>query len=45
MERQGGVLFAISDSLKLPIRYIGVGEAIDDLKPFNGKDFVDALFD
>jgi fused signal recognition particle receptor len=42
---KGGVLFAISDSLKLPIRYIGVGEAIDDLKPFNGKDFVDALFD
>ena len=42
---KGGVLFAISDSLKLPIRYIGVGEAIDDLKLFNGKDFVDALFD
>ena len=42
---KGGVLFAISDSLKLPIRFIGVGEAIDDLKPFNAKDFVDALFD
>jgi fused signal recognition particle receptor len=42
---KGGVLFAISDSLKLPIRYIGVGESIDDLKPFNAKDFVDALFD
>ena len=42
---KGGVLFSISDSLKLPIRFIGVGEAIEDLKPFNAKDFVDALFD
>jgi fused signal recognition particle receptor len=42
---KGGVLFSISDSLKLPIRYIGVGESIEDLKPFNAKDFVNALFD
>ena len=42
---KGGVLFSISDLLKLPIRYIGVGEAIEDLKPFNAKDFVNALFD
>ena len=42
---KGGVLFSISDSLKLPIRFIGVGEGIEDLKPFNAKDFVDALFD
>jgi len=42
---KGGVLFAISDSLNLPIRYIGIGEAIDDLKPFNAKDFINALFD
>ena len=42
---KGGVLFSISDSLKLPIRYIGVGEAIEDLKPFNTKDFINALFD
>ena len=42
---KGGVLFAISDSLNLPIRFIGIGEAIDDLKPFNSRDFVDALFD
>jgi fused signal recognition particle receptor len=42
---KGGVLFSISDALKLPIRFIGVGEAIEDLKPFNSKDFVDALFD
>ncbi len=42
---KGGVLFAISDELNLPIRYIGVGEGIDDLKPFVAKDFVDALFE
>ena len=42
---KGGVLFSISDALKLPIRFIGLGEAIEDLKPFNSKDFVDALFD
>ena len=42
---KGGVLFAISDSLNLPIRYIGSGEAIDDLKPFHAKDFINALFD
>ena len=42
---KGGVLFAISDKLNLPIRYIGVGEGIDDLKPFNAKEFVGALFE
>ena len=42
---KGGVLFSISDSLKIPIRFIGVGEGIEDLKPFNSKDFVDALFE
>ena len=42
---KGGVLFAISDSLNLPIRYIGIGEDIDDLKPFHAKDFINALFD
>jgi len=42
---KGGVLFAISDSLNLSIRYIGIGEAIDDLKPFHAKDFINALFD
>ena len=42
---KGGVLFAISDSLNLPIRFIGIGEAIDDLKPFHARDFIDALFD
>jgi len=38
------VLFAISDELKLPIRFIGVGEGIDDLKPFKANEFIDALF-
>lgn len=42
---KGGVLFAIADELNLPIRYIGIGEGIDDLKPFNPKEFVKALFD
>ena len=41
---KGGVLFAISDELNLPIRYIGVGEGINDLKPFNANESVDALF-
>ncbi len=41
---KGGVLFAISDELSLPIRYIGVGEGINDLKPFETAEFVDALF-
>ena len=42
---KGGVLFAISDTLNLPIRFIGVGEGIEDLKAFNSKDFIDALFE
>ncbi|WXT99648.1 MAG: Signal recognition particle receptor FtsY [Catillopecten margaritatus gill symbiont] len=42
---KGGIVFAISDELKLPIRYIGVGEGIDDLKPFVAKEFIDALFE
>ncbi len=42
---KGGVIFAIAHKLGLPIRYIGVGEAIEDLRTFEAKDFVDALFD
>lgn len=42
---KGGIVFAISDELNLPIRYIGVGEGINDLKPFVAKEFIDALFD
>ncbi|HIC47983.1 MAG TPA: signal recognition particle-docking protein FtsY [Methylophaga aminisulfidivorans] len=40
---KGGIIFAIANKTKLPIRYIGVGEKIDDLRPFNATDFVDAL--
>lgn len=42
---KGGVIFAIAHKLGLPIRFIGVGEAIEDLRVFEAKDFVDALFD
>ena len=42
---KGGVIVGISDGLHIPIRYIGVGEKIEDLRPFNAGDFVDALFD
>lgn len=41
---KGGVIFAIADQLQIPIRYIGVGEGIDDLRTFNSRDFIDALF-
>ncbi len=41
---KGGIIFAIADQLKLPIRFIGVGEGIDDLKPFNAQEFIDAIF-
>lgn len=42
---KGGILFAIAKKLKLPIRFISFGEQADDLKPFEAKEFVDALFD
>ncbi|MEG3755740.1 signal recognition particle-docking protein FtsY [Psychromonas arctica] len=41
---KGGIIFSIADQFKLPIRYIGVGEGIDDLREFNAKEFIDALF-
>ena len=41
---KGGVAVAIAHDLKLPIRYVGVGEGIDDLIPFSAQDYVDALF-
>ena len=40
---KGGIIFAIAKKLNIPIRFIGVGESIDDLRPFNGKEFVSAL--
>jgi len=41
---KGGILFAIADRLGVPIRFIGVGEAIEDLRPFDADEFVKALF-
>jgi fused signal recognition particle receptor len=41
---KGGVLVAIVDTLEIPIKFIGLGEAIDDLRPFNAPEFIDALF-
>ncbi|GAA6151173.1 signal recognition particle-docking protein FtsY [Pseudoteredinibacter isoporae] len=42
---KGGVIFALAKQLGLPVRFIGVGEGIDDLQPFDAKSFVRALFD
>jgi fused signal recognition particle receptor len=42
---KGGIAVAIAHDLKLPIRYVGVGEAIDDLVPFSAEEYVNALFE
>ncbi len=42
---KGGIIFAIASRLGIPIRFIGVGEGIEDLRPFDADEFVDALFD
>jgi fused signal recognition particle receptor len=42
---KGGVIFAVADKYQIPIRYLGVGEAIDDLRPFQAEQFIDALFE
>ncbi|GAB3486575.1 signal recognition particle-docking protein FtsY [Marinomonas epiphytica] len=42
---KGGIIFAIAQQFGLPIRYIGVGEQAEDLRPFEAQEFVDALFD
>ncbi|MGR2738301.1 signal recognition particle-docking protein FtsY [Billgrantia sp. Q4P2] len=42
---KGGIIFALAKQLGTPIRFIGVGEGLDDLRPFEARDFVDALFD
>jgi len=42
---KGGILFALAEKLAIPVRFIGVGEAIDDLRPFDAEQFTDALFD
>jgi fused signal recognition particle receptor len=42
---KGGIAVAIANDLKLPIRYVGIGEAIDDLVPFSAEEYVDGLFE
>jgi len=41
---KGGILFAIANELEIPFRYVGLGEGIDDLRPFDATQFVDAIF-
>ncbi len=41
---KGGVILGIADQLKIPVRYVGIGEAVDDLQPFDPAEFVEALF-
>jgi fused signal recognition particle receptor len=41
---KGGVLVGLADELGIPVRYVGVGEAVDDLRDFSSEEFVDALF-
>jgi fused signal recognition particle receptor len=40
---KGGIIFALADKFSVPIRYIGVGEGLDDLQPFIASEFVQAL--
>jgi fused signal recognition particle receptor len=42
---KGGIIFAIAKKLGLPIRYVGVGEGVEDLRPFQAEQFINALFD
>jgi len=42
---KGGIVIAIKNELSIPVKYIGVGEGIDDLQPFSAKDFADGIFD
>ena len=42
---KGGAVFAIKQKLNLPVKYVGVGEQLDDLEPFDPDSFVDALFE
>ena len=42
---KGGVVIGISDELRIPVRYVGVGEKVADLRPFDPAEFVDALFE
>ena len=42
---KGGIALTIADEFDMPIKYVGVGEGIDDLKPFDGKEFIGGIFD
>ncbi|MBQ4122095.1 MAG: signal recognition particle-docking protein FtsY [Clostridia bacterium] len=42
---KGGIIFSIKNKLNIPVRFVGVGEGVDDLQPFNPKEYVDALLD
>lgn len=42
---KGGIVFSLAEKTHLPIKFVGVGESIDDLRPFDPKEFVEALFD
>jgi fused signal recognition particle receptor len=42
---KGGIVFRIASELHIPIRYIGIGETVEDLRPFKSDDFINALFD
>jgi fused signal recognition particle receptor len=42
---KGGVILGICDELKVPVRYIGVGEKLEDLRPFDARAFVEALYE
>ena len=41
---KGGVVISIKEELGVPVRWIGIGEGMDDLRPFNAKEFANALF-
>jgi fused signal recognition particle receptor len=42
---KGGIIVGIAERLKLPVRFVGIGEGIEDLREFDNREFVDALFD
>ena len=42
---KGGIVIGVADALKVPVKFVGVGEQVDDLMPFNANEFVDALIE
>jgi fused signal recognition particle receptor len=42
---KGGILLAIANQLKVPLRFIGIGESLEDMQPFSAEEFVSALLD